>query len=405
MTRCHLGPNLQKQERVQRASNLHSALNPLVLMPSMWRDKSSLFWLRSMFLLSVLTVVMGMETDAPLDLHHPTLGASASSASPGRAPDVNIALDLTADVEPFAADPPQPPNAPNNLIDLFQWAGQYVQSMSRNSMGRAFLENMKSNLNMGIQFNTDYSGFGGPEIALKTIVKALSDYSSGGLTTDVLLWRASDVLPSRRKMLRSGGAGIQPLHIFGDVLMRVSRLTRSRLRGVLESTEADFNAVVGEIQSTEELKLAAEELGKTMMNKLIEVMKKQSFDLGRLAWCYRCKRLCRVHGPLPCDAAAAVHVAVAGTTCTSWSSMGSKIRWLASSALPFVVWAFETLAWGPHCIIHECTARLAGPVEQVVFKLQNTCGGMGRRCVCNDGPACRFCVFGFKTVWVTDGPC
>lgn len=51
-----------------------------------------------------------------------------------------------------------------------------------------------------------------------------------------------------------------------------------------------------------------------------------------------------------------LRIHVAGSTCTSWSRMGSKLQWAASGTLAFLVWAFDTRGAAPHVVIHECTS-------------------------------------------------
>jgi len=194
----------------------------------------------------------------------------------------------------------------------------------------------------------------------------LRDMPHGHDLVDVNYWRASDVLKARQRMLKAGFAQSKAKHIFGDILMRVPTKLRNRLRLTLELAEDDFKQFVGTAQSKTELKSACEALGRTMMMQLMDVMSTHTFVMDKLSWCFKCKKLCRVHGPRPQAQELQrnqVRVACAGTTCTSWSTMGSKKRWLAASALPFMIWAYETRAWEPHCIFHECTARFLDSVR------------------------------------------
>ena len=111
------------------------------------------------------------------------------------------------------------------------------------------------------------------------------------------------------------------------------------------------------------------EVGDEMMRRLDTVMKHEHFDLGQKAWCYKCKQQCFVHCTGHVVSEECTTVSIAGTTCTSWSAMGKKGKWLATSALPFIVWAYETLAVQPDIIIHECTPRFDFGVMVGIFGL------------------------------------
>ena len=63
----------------------------------------------------------------------------------------------------------------------------------------------------------------------------------------------------------------------------------------------------------------------------------------------------------------ALRVHVAGSTCTSWSRMGTKRGWAATSALAFAVWAFETLAQRPDALLRECTQDFDVSMLESIF--------------------------------------
>jgi hypothetical protein len=113
----------------------------------------------------------------------------------------------------------------------------------------------------------------------------------------------------------------------------------------------------------------AAEVGAWMMGSFAKIMQVVNFNVDGRAWCFKCSSLCRIHGPGD-TAERSTRVAIAGTTCTSWSVMGrgsKSRRWMAQSALPFVVWAWETLAWEPDLIFHECTPDFDVATLQVIF--------------------------------------
>jgi hypothetical protein len=47
--------------------------------------------------------------------------------------------------------------------------------------------------------------------------------------------------------------------------------------------------------------------------------------------------------------------------------MGKGRKWAAQSALPFVVWALETLEWRPEVVLHECTPAFEASMLEALF--------------------------------------
>ena len=264
---------------------------------------------------------------------------------------------LVDDVEP---SPGQAPIGPNTLTGLFDWPRQFLERLVDDPVGSHFVNQLKRNHGCGIQVNTDYSGFGGPEIALQAIAGAVQEQHTGvnWPVPRLLFWRASDILPRRRRMLLAASADARPLHVFGDLMSRIRRSTRYRLRSAMESAEAEFKLAIDQGNTGTDLEAIALGIGEMVMKKLFDILR-DTFHRDRTSYCYRCKGLCRIHGPTPgeADNKCNMRIAVAGTTCTSWSAMGTQGRWLAASAVPFAVWAMETLFWSPHIIFHECTPR------------------------------------------------
>jgi hypothetical protein len=109
------------------------------------------------------------------------------------------------------------------------------------------------------------------------------------------------------------------------------------------------------------------QVGKAMMDNMMKYMRAVEFNMDARAWCYKHHDWCRIHGPEEGHDRSATRMAIAGTTCTSWSSVGKCLRWCASSVVPFMVWAFETAAWAPHIVIHECAPRFDVAVLQAIF--------------------------------------
>ena len=177
-------------------------------------------------------------------------------------------------------------------------------------------ENLRDAFSRGITVVTDYSGFGSPELALHSLADAM------GFHDDALLfWRASDLLSSRRKMLQANSDGFRPQHIFGDILrQRLSSATHRAMKAVHSSCEKRFNTLVASGVAAEK---ASEEVGQGFMTQLHSIMKAVVFNLNARVYCYKCQDRCPVHAQAaPLVQPDRVRVAIAGTTCTSWSSMG-----------------------------------------------------------------------------------
>ena len=155
--------------------------------------------------------------------------------------------------------------------------------------------------------------------------------------------------------------GRGPMHVFGDVLkQRIDKSVRISLKRTHDWAKNFFEREVKRKgRSAEEAKHASLKAGTEMLKRMQGIMKHVTFNMDHVAWCYKCKKYCPVHANHLVDREVdeAITVAVAGTTCTSWSSMGKKGKWIAASAMPFMVWAYETLAAEPDIVIHECTPR------------------------------------------------
>lgn len=196
--------------------------------------------------------------------------------------------------------------------------------------------------------NTDYSGLGMPEIASYDVCKALRGM---GEDANVVHWRASDISPKCRNILKTGCC--QSRHVFGDLFSsRIGMRTRAFLRNAYKELEESLR------QSGQSESLY-EQLGQKFMEKVVARMQTIQFKPDASGWCYKCDRVCQFKynsDTQSTDDEPSIIVNVAGTTCTSWSTMGSGHHWTAWSAVIFVVWAFATLAEEPHIILHECTA-------------------------------------------------
>ena len=134
------------------------------------------------------------------------------------------------------------------------------------------------------------------------------------------------------------------MHIFGDILkQRFKRQTYRSLQDMNEQAKHDFKMLMGTGVASKE---ASKRVGSAMMDKMIDLLSTVHFDIAQTAYCYKCRSQCPVH-PMPfIESADATTIAIAGSTCTSWSSVGRKGRWVASSAMVFVDMGFRDIGGG-----------------------------------------------------------
>ena len=127
------------------------------------------------------------------------------------------------------------PSAPSDLATLFEWAPQMLEQLDRHQLGPHIRTNLLEAFSQGVTVVTDYSGYGSPELALHSLSEAL-----GFPSTSVNLWRASDIMPDRRRMLLAGSPDVSPQHVFGDILHRVSTGTRKSLLQVKKQADQQY---------------------------------------------------------------------------------------------------------------------------------------------------------------------
>ena len=243
------------------------------------------------------------------------------------------------------------PLGPSCLAEVWDWAPALLAQMQAQADGKVMLDSVRDCLSAGLQVNTDYSGMGGPEMSLHVIMDALASKQAH---MNVRFWRASDILPHARAVLCCEAGRPGPEHVFGDILQRASAKTSRRLAAAHACAQRELARL---LESGSEWGQVCQDVGAKMMDNVYSILNRESFDLDRKAFCYKHRRMCRVHGPESCEAPPATRLAVAGSTCTSWSRMGNRGHWAAPSALAFAVWASETAFWEPDMVLHECTAE------------------------------------------------
>ena len=223
---------------------------------------------------------------------------------------------------------------PDNFEDLFNRAPQFLHQMKGHTVGALIADTMVASLRQGIQINSDYSGIGSAEMALHTIAKSALGNTD---PTALLFWRACDTQRAARKCL-AANAECNSQHIFGNIMMRVSLTTRNKMMRAYDDLNTQFKELLGRVlddgsrDARDQRAAFAEACGATLFNKLWDILSAITFNINAKAWCQKCKQNCRVHGPIELETnKLRMRVAVAGTTCTSWSSMGNKQQWTCAS--------------------------------------------------------------------------
>ena len=121
------------------------------------------------------------------------------------------------------------------------WPEQMLQRARLHdaALGDMMEANLRDAFAKVIYVVTDYSGFGSPEIALSNIGACI------GMPSDkIRFWRACDILPGRRQMLRYGSS--TPMHIFGNILkQRLNKQTFQILQNINEQAKHDFKMFMG----------------------------------------------------------------------------------------------------------------------------------------------------------------
>jgi hypothetical protein len=246
------------------------------------------------------------------------------------------------------------PYGPTDFASLFEWAPQYVAKMTAHPVGNLMVGNLISSLQQGLQVNTDYSGMGSAEIALHSILEATLPTGGG----NVLCWRACDINHSARKCLAANVGASSSSHIFGNIMMRVSKVTRTLLQRAYDDAAEHFKRELADALATApavgsitpehrraKQAACAETSGARLMVTLHRIMSGVVFNPDGMNWCYKCRQPCRVHGPP--GLSNRLRLSAAGTTCTSWSAMGSQTAWTRFCTITGRSFGFNGVV-GPH---------------------------------------------------------
>jgi len=259
---------------------------------------------------------------------------------------------------------PQLPDGPRNLsevLGVLRPAVAKVVEVAREA-GMMLNDRLAGTDWEEVVVTTSYSGMGCAEAAISMVRHHLLEI---GIVAKVTMFSATDINAICRAVLLRHKAESASEHVFGDVLDRIP----SDLRQKLENAAARLRSSVTRRTGAERLakgadaaaayrKAAVLRLGRRYIQDVRKLLEQTAFPAGQLASCQRHGCMCRVcpvkdtrGHPHP------LHVEIAGTTCTAWSSMGAGWGWLDKSALPCMVWMFWVLAVEPDIVLHECTPR------------------------------------------------
>ena len=289
-------------------------------------------------------VELAEDSAAGLDISSPTSSPQAKRRRHnGSGDDADDASGSQPDVGMWDGQQ-APEESPVGIDQVLAWP-EYIRRCIEKKNGMAALRNM---MKVGVHINTDFSGMGCPELAVKAMSKPFRDVSMDD--EHILLWRASDCNARCRKILCAGNDG--PQHVFGDLMGRLSVRRQAKLKSAHRAAEKKYRTLTSDGVP---LARAATIVGEKLRRTVAKVLQGQGF--GGMLWCYKHEKMCPACGP-PADhpqhRAGYFRIAVAGTTCITWSSMGTKKGWAGWPTIPFMVWAAEVNAWNPHAIIHEC---------------------------------------------------
>ena len=114
----------------------------------------------------------------------------------------------------------------------------------------------------------------------------------------MVYWRASDINNVARKVLMCKaskiGPGSQSKHVFGNVLDRMSAKVKRKLEDIESTTLRQLSALEEEL-SAESFKHELKTAGTRTTEEMMDVLRCVEFRKDQRAWCYKCRKDCRVH--------------------------------------------------------------------------------------------------------------
>lgn len=170
-------------------------------------------------------------------------------------------------------------------------------------------------------------------------------------------YRASDSSSTCRHVLDRLPGGAE--HLVGDMLGRFKSGVLSHLRRMLAEAQRDLKS---------KLSMHAFIGGEGIMGTTSDITYEVGRDFVLKAWAFlkaadplEPNLVCYKHGgqcpswPDPAKNKGKLVLAVASTTCTPWSRMGSRKGWIHEATFCFLLWAREIIQHKPHVVVQECT--------------------------------------------------
>ena len=216
--------------------------------------------------------------------------------------------------------------APVGLEEVLSWPDYLLGRAQEHGSAMALKRLL---CDVGVLLNTDYSGMGCAEMSMRAIL-ASSDFSGDAY---LLVWRGSDMSETCRKILCESKDG--PEHVFGNLMDRVTDSRRYALEQEHNRASKQYMRLIGKGMSKV---AAASKVGNTLLREVSCILAGQ--EVGGEQWCYKHQKMCPSLEPPeghPCFRLGRFKLAVAGTTCTHFSSMGRQRAFAGWSTLPFMI--------------------------------------------------------------------
>ena len=142
---------------------------------------------------------------------------------------------------------------------------------------------------------------------------------------------------------------IGPEHYFPDLTLFLTDLARTSLEGI--EPGADYEKKLFDMM------FAYEKDGALFTSGAIPCLKHQQ---------------CSLIGETCPFGDESLHIIIAGSTCTAWSSRGLAKRENDPTMYPFMIWIFLIRALSPDVVIHECTSHFNHEVFSHYLAAYNT---------------------------------
>ena len=205
---------------------------------------------------------------------------------------------------------------PETLDEILQWASMNLRmlaavapSMYRRVV-RATIPGMGGKP-LGVW--TDYSGIGGPELALMEIMAALREF---GHEPDVYFHRARDMEPVCRQVLLAEVPPNGAAHVFETIEGELPAAVRHRLKTLSRRCQRAVSSC--STLTAKDRQRQLQNIGQGFVRGLADIASDVSFPWDRQQYCHRCQRRCPVAFPDKEDRLGRRWMAVAGLTCTDF---------------------------------------------------------------------------------------